>query len=199
MTLATTKAPKARKCRACRDPFVPVRPMQQACGPACAIQLVKKQREKAQAKEATRERREVRARKAKLKTRGDWVREAQAAFNAWVRARDAGLPCICCGRTSAGGVYGGDWDAGHYRSRGAAPHLRFDERNVHAQLKQCNRFASGNVVGYRKGLIERIGLAAVEALEADETPRHYSVADLQEIKRTYAAKRRELEKSRDRG
>lgn len=196
MTLATQKAPKPRKCRACREAFVPTRPMQKACGPACALQLVKAQREKAEAREASRARREVRARKEKLKTRGDWVREAQAAFNAYIRARDTGLPCICCGRTSAGGVYGGDWDAGHYRSRGAAPHLRFDERNVHAQLKQCNRFASGNVVGYRKGLIERIGLQEVEALEADETPRHYSVDELKEIKRTYSAKRRQLEKAK---
>ena len=86
--------------------------------------------------------------------------------------------------------------AGHYRSRGSAPHLRFNEDNVHAQRKQCNRYGSGNVVGYRLGLIERIGLEAVEALEADNAPRKYTAEDLKAIKADYTRKARELEKAR---
>jgi hypothetical protein len=31
---------------------------------------------------------------------------------------------------------------------------------------KCNRYLSGNVAEYRKGLIERIGIEKVEALEA---------------------------------
>jgi hypothetical protein len=91
-------------------------------------------------------------------------------------------------------VPGGAVDAGHYRSRGSAPHLRFDERNVHAQRKQCNRYDSGNVVGYRIGLIERIGLEAVEALECDQTSRDHSIEALKAIKAKYSALARELEK-----
>ena len=94
------------------------------------------------------------------------------------------------------GVHGGAVDAGHYRSRGSAPHLRFNEDNVHAQRKQCNRYGSGNVVGYHLGLIERIGLVAVEALEADNAPRKYSADDLRAIKADYTRKARELEKAR---
>lgn len=103
-------------------------------------------------------------RKEALKTRGDHIREAQQAFNEFIRARDqaAGHQCISSGKPL-------DWsgnavDAGHYRSVGSAPHLRFDERNCHAQSKQDNRFLSGNAVDYRIGLIARIGQEAVDAL-----------------------------------
>ena len=47
---------------------------------------------------------------------------------------------------------------------------------------------------YRIGLIARIGLAAVEALEADNTPRKWTREELIEIKQTYKAKRKELER-----
>ena len=39
---------------------------------------------------------------------------------------------------------------------------------------------------------------AVQALEADNTPRKYSADDLRAIKATYQAKRLELEKKNDR-
>ncbi len=61
---------------------------------------------------------------------------------------------------------GGAVDAGHYRSTGSADHLRFNESNCHAQRSDCNRFGAGRAVDYRIGLIDRIGLSAVESLEA---------------------------------
>lgn len=186
-----------RKCKACLAVFVPVRAMQAACCPECAITLVRADRTKRERAASRADRKETKAKLEKLKTRGQWQTEAQAAFNAFVRARDAGKPCICCGcHPTAGQATGGAWDAGHYRSRGSAPHLRFDERNVHAQLKQCNRYDSGNVVGYRMGLIARIGLAEVEILESDQTPRRHSIDELQQIKKTYAAKAREIFKAK---
>lgn len=155
-----------------------------ACSGPCAALVAIAKRLKAERK-ADREKR------AKLKTRSQWMSDAQIAFNAFIRLRDAGLPCICCGRYSSGMTHGGEFDAGHYRGRGRAPHLKFDERNCHAQLKQCNRFAF-DVAGYRAGLIQRIGLAEVEALESDNTPKKYTVADLKEIIATYRAKAKEL-------
>lgn len=185
---------RIRTCKVCRAKFEPRQPMATVCSPGCALTLAQSKRAKAEKVAQVKERKADRQKRERLKTKGEWTREAQAAFNAFIRARDAGQPCICCGRTSTGAASGGEWDAGHYRSRGSAPHLRFDERNVHAQLKQCNRYDSGNVVGYRLGLIARIGLAAVEALEADQLPRHYSIEELAEIKRAYAARARELKK-----
>ena len=92
-----------------------------------------------------------------------------------------------------------DWsgnavDAGHYRSVGSAPHLRFDERNCHAQSKQDNRFLSGNAVDYRIGLIARIGQEAVDALESDQSVRKYTVEEIKAIKAKYRAMTRELKK-----
>lgn len=185
---------KPKTCRVCGCSFTPRQPMAKVCGLDCAKTLAVSIRVKSEKVAQVKERRADKVKREKLKTKGEWTREAQTAFNAFIRTRDAGKPCICCGRTGAGEMHGGEWDAGHYRSRGAAPHLRFDERNVHAQLKQCNRYASGNIVGYRAGLIERIGLEAVEALEADQAPRHYSIEELRAIKAHYASMARVLKK-----
>lgn len=186
---------KTKKCKVCKAEFAPRNSFHAACSIECAATLAAALRQKATAKAQSEERAADRAKRDQLKTKGDLTREAQTAFNAYIRLRDAGKPCICCGRTSTGAATGGDWDAGHYRSRGSAPHLRFDERNVHAQLKQCNRYDSGNVVGYRQGLIARIGLAAVEALEADQMPKHHSRDDLIALKVEYQAKARQLRKA----
>lgn len=72
--------------------------------------------------------------------------------------------------------------------------MRFDERNAHAQRKQCNRWGSGRAVDYRLGLIKRIGIESVEALEADQTMKHYTIDDLKQINAHYRAKAREFEK-----
>ena len=180
--------PKAKTCAVCRDSFTPIKEMQKVCGWVCAVSLAESKRVKAAKVALAKERKVDKVNRQKLKTRGDWIREAQAAFNSYIRVRDAGKPCICCGRTKDSSAVGGAWDAGHYRSRGSAPHLRFDERNVHAQLKYCNRYQSGNMAGYRLGLIERIGQAALDELEADQTPRRHIIAELQAIKVEYTAK-----------
>jgi hypothetical protein len=139
-----------------------------------------------------------------MKTKPQLTKEAQKAFNKFIRARDSGKPCICCGKPMEyqSAVLGGgahDVDAGHYRSVGSAPHLRFDERNCHAQSVYCNRYRSGNAVDYRIGLIARIGLEAVEALEADNEPKHYTHDDLRTIRRLYELKLKDLLAARAEG
>lgn len=188
---------KPKVCKCCKAMFTPQRPLAKVCSPYCARKVVEQQNAKKAKLLESANRKETKAKLEKLKTRSQWIKEAQVAFNAYIRARDAGKPCICCGRVGSGMVRGGEIDAGHYRSRGSAPHLRFDERNVHAQLKQCNRYASGNVVGYRQGLIQRLGLEVLEALEADQTPRRHTIEDLKKIKATYAAKAKALLKEKE--
>lgn len=173
-----------KTCRACRNDFEPMRPMQRACSLLCAQAI-------AEAKRHKEERAETKRRLLAIKPRSQWMKEAQVEFNKYIRLRDEGLACICCGRYPNGAETGGDFDAGHYRSRGAAPHLRFDERNVHAQLKHCNRYAF-DVAAYRAGLSARIGESAVEALEADNAPRKYDIPALRLIRDTYRAKTRAL-------
>ena len=142
----------------------------------------------------TAERKETKQAKERLKTRSDFNREAQSAFNRYIRARDMGKPCICCGRSQGDIKHGGSVDAGHYRSRGSAPGLRFNLMNCHSQLAYCNRYLSGNVVGYRAGLIERIGLERVERLEADNSPRRFDTEYLQRVKRIFTNRARFYER-----
>jgi hypothetical protein len=191
------KEVKQKSCKACGDKFRPSLSTQKACSVKCALDLAKQPANQQLARKAIdqRDRREIRVRKERLKSRGEHMREAQQAFNAYIRARDfaAGHACISSGKPL-------DWsgnavDAGHYRSVGSAPHLRFDERNCHAQSKQDNRFLSGNAVDYRIGLIARIGQEAVDALESDQSVRKYTIDDLKAIKAEYRAKTRELKRA----
>ena len=43
--------------------------------------------------------------------------------------------------------------------------MRFEEDNVNSQCKHCNYFMSGNLLNYRKNLINKIGLERVERLD----------------------------------
>ena len=184
---------REKKCRVCTTRFTPSRPLQVACCPDCAQTLARRNREKAEKRAATIERQKTRAALEALKTIPQLIAEADRAFCAWVRARDAGLPCICCGETAkSSSLTGGEWDAGHYRSRGAASHLRYHEDNCHSQLKQCNRRAF-DVASYRANLIGRIGLARVETLENDNAPHKWTREELIAIRRHYTAKRKEIE------
>ena len=181
-----------KRCKVCRTPFEPRLPLQAVCGIDCARSLAISVRGKAEKQAAIKQRRADRERKERLKTRRDWEREAQTAFNAFIRARDADKPCICCGLPLSAGDVGGKYDAGHYRSTGSAPHLRFHEDNCHAQRKQCNRWGAGRAVDYRLGLIQRIGLERVEALEADQEPRKYTADELKALRDEYRRRLRKL-------
>lgn len=174
--------PKPRPCPVCRNGFVPVKPMQSVCGPRCAVKKVK------QAK--VEERAQIKTRKEKALTISQRRARAQIEVNAYVRLRDAGLPCISCGRH-----HEGQWHAGHYRSRGAAVNLALDPRNIHRQCAPCNNHRHGNAIGYRAGLLERYGLEFVEALEADNAPRHQTAQEIDAIRDTYRAKAKELKKA----
>jgi hypothetical protein len=114
------------------------------------------------------------------------------AFNAYIRARDAGKPCICCGQPLGAGEVGGAFDCGHYRSTGSESHLRFDEWNAHAQRKVCNRWGAGRAVDYCIVLVARIGLEDVGSLESDNTPHKLTQQELIDIKLEYRANLKEL-------
>ena len=186
---------REKKCRVCTTRFIPSRPLQVACCPDCAQTLARRNREKAEKRAATIERQKTRAQLEAMKTIPELIAEADRAFCAFIRARDAGKPCICCGRGSSGWTRGGEWDGGHYRSRGAASHLRYHEDNCHAQLKQCNR-RGWDLASYRANLIGRIGLERVEALEQDNRTHKWTRDELREIRDTYRKKLRELLKER---
>ena len=136
---------------------------------------------------------EKREAKERLRTRREWMKLAQTAFNKFIRERDSIMPCVSCHMPM---TYGGQWHAGHYRTTAAAPQLRFDESNVHRQCAQCNLRKSGNIVEYRKRLVERIGLAEVERLESDNAIHRYTVEELKGVIDLYREKLRGMRKER---
>lgn len=186
---------KLKSCCECKVKFEPESGFDKTCSFECkvsyGIKLANKskaKREQAERIQQQVDRKVIRIKKEALKTRADWMRDAERAVNTYVRTRDKHLPCISCGR-----FHEGQWHAGHYRSKGSAPHLRFDaERNIFRQCAPCNTYLSGNLINYRRGLIERIGLLQVEALEADNEPRKYSIDELKSIKAKYTAMTKEL-------
>jgi len=172
--------------------------MAEFCSPACGYALANHRTRQAAERKRLREARELKSRKRAIKTKSDWMKEAQAAFNSYIRARDYGKPCISSGRLTNDSdlLTGSRVDAGHYRSIGAAAHLRFNVFNCHGQSVKDNRDLSGNVVEYRIRLIDRIGLARVEALECNNKPRTFDIEYLKRVKRIFSRRARHYKKLR---
>jgi hypothetical protein len=177
---------KEKACPVCRNLFMPGRPLQAVCGPKCAMKKVRE--EKAQKRAKDRELKEA------DKTSGDLKGEAQEAFNAYIRYRDRSENCIDCGKPFEPGRPGGSVDAGHFFSRSAAPHLRFNEDNVFSQRKNCNRPGGTTFAAFRAGVVNRIGEERTQAVEAlaKITPPPMKKGDYREVRATYRRKLREL-------
>jgi len=171
---------RPKTCKGCGERFTPDRPLQAVCCVPCAWRYTGQQNAKT-------DRRLTREAKARLKTRAQWMKEAQAAMNRFIRLRDRLEPCISCGRQ-----HQGQWHAGHYRSTKAAPELRFEELNIWKQCQPCNTHLSGNIVEYRKNLVAKIGVERVEWLEGKHEAKHYTIDQLKEIKARYTAMAKEL-------
>lgn len=191
-TPLTSGGPRRKRCPECRVMFTPARTGQAVCGEIdCAIAHGQSEKGRAIAGKALAEvgRREIKVRKEALKSRSDHMKETQRAFNEWVRHRDAALPCVSCGRH-----HQGKYDAGHYRTVGSNPALRFEPLNCHKQCVPCNQHKSGNVVEYRINLVLRIGAEKVDWLEGPHEPQKYTVEELKALTAKYRALTRELKK-----
>lgn len=183
------KPPKQHKCKECGAYYVKFQSTQQVCSVKCAMAMGKRKAEAKRKQADKAERRERKARLEKLKSRRDYEKDLQKEFNKFIRLRDRDLPCISCGR-----YHQGKWDAGHYRTVGSSPELRFNEDNCHRQCVPCNRYQHGNAVEYRLGLIERIGLERVEFLERkDHPPLKLTIEEIKDLIKVYRAKCKELE------
>jgi len=205
------KPPKPKKCRVatCRVLFVPARIGQAVCSPACAMIDAPRHEPKARKALADIERKDIKVRKEALKSRSDHLKDAEKAVRDHRRTYELsiGSGCMSCGqsqeevRAAQGWKVGGAFDAGHFMGKGARPELRLEPMNIWLQCKACNSGSymharKGYTVsqGFRAGLIARIGLEAVEAIEADHEPRKYTVEELKAITAEYRAKTRELKK-----
>ncbi|ENJ4476289.1 recombination protein NinG [Yersinia enterocolitica] len=197
------KLPNHRNCKVCKTRFKPETVYQWWCNEEhrieYAVLVMKDKRSRDQASELKRrrekereEKKELKVRKINAKPKTYWIKQAQQAVNAFVRARDSSLPCVSCGTHSAA-----QWDAGHYRTTAAAPQFRFDPRQIHKQCSVCNQHKSGNIVPYRVELIKRIGIETVEAIENNHERRSYTVEELKGIRDYYRLELKRLKETQE--
>lgn len=181
-----------RKCCECgkrsdRDTMFAVNGITSFCDVDCAAKYAYKNKEKGKKIKHRQQKKE-----SKLNDKSYRKKCAQQAFNAYIRYRDNDDNCISCGRD-----HDGQYHAGHYRSTGAYPELRFEELNCHKQCAPCNNHLSGNIANYRIGLIERIGHKAVEWLEGPHEPKKYTCDDFLVIEKKYKQKLKELKEANE--
>ncbi|WP_414455453.1 recombination protein NinG [Enterobacter quasiroggenkampii] len=201
--MAKGKTPKPKTCPICSTEYIPRSSLQKVChNYKCAIAFNKQRDAEIAAREQRKREREqsadLRQRREALKTRSDWNKEAQAAVNKFIFWRDYGKPCISCERPLNYGVRGGAVDASHYRSRGAAPWLRFNVFNNNSSCVVCNRDLSGNPIPYRINLIKKYGLGIVERIERDNKTRKFDIDYLKRVKSIFTRRARHYEKLRKR-
>lgn len=174
----------------CATLFTPVQLGQKVCGWACGLAIAPANQERARKAIAQRDRQEIKIRKEKLKSRADHLKDTQTAFNAWIRARDVGQPCISCGTTASV-----QFCAGHYRTVGSCPELRYEPLNVHLQCnRNCNMGKSGNLLGYRPRLLQKIGAENLAWVEGPHEPKKYTIDELKALTAHYRALTRELKR-----
>jgi len=192
--MLSTRQPRPKKCQntECGTKFIPQRLGQRVCSPACALATKDKHAKPARKAIADRNRREIKARKEKLKSRADHLKDCQAAFNAYIRLRDAALPCVSCGRDAN---WHGQWHASHYRSVGSTPALRFEPLNVHKACSICNSHLSGNIMGYRPELVRRVGEEVVLWIEGPHDPQKWPIEEIKAKTAEFRAKVRELKRA----
>jgi hypothetical protein len=181
---------KPKKCKnpSCRKIFIPIRPLQAVCSPRCALELATIKRLKAEASQASQKRQEMKAAKERIKGKRELLAEAETACNAYIRYRDRNQPCISCGEFSKSGYY----DAGHYRAKSLQPALRFHEDNIHKQCVRCNQYGHGNLIGYRRGLVEKLGEKVVMWLEQDHKLPHWTHEEIRQIRDWYKGRLKQL-------
>ena len=172
------------KCKNCKDKFEPKWFNWKFCDKDLCHnlgvkELVKKERDK----KAKQERKEKKKAKEALLTHRDYLKLFQTVFNTYIRERDKDLPCISCGKNNEK-----QFHAGHYRSVGSCPELRFNELNVWRQCATCNTYLHGNLIEYRKELINRIGVDKVEWLEGNHPSSKMLIPEIKEKIKEYKAK-----------
>jgi len=172
------------KCKNCKELFEPKwfnwkYCDKDLCHNLGVKELVKKERDK-KAKQGRKEKKKA---KEALLTHKDYLRLFQTVFNSYIRLRDKDLPCISCGKNNEK-----QFHAGHYRSVGSCPELRFNELNVWRQCATCNTYLHGNLIEYRKELINRIGVDKVEWLEGNHPSSKMLIPEIKEKIKEYKAK-----------
>jgi hypothetical protein len=182
-----------KRCKICKNKFEPrFNTLERVCWDLeCkaseAMQILRKIKDI----EAKNQRKRLQSMKNDLMTIQQWVKKTQAIFNQYIRLRDDKRGCISCGVS----LQGKKFDAGHFYNANNHWGLRFDESNVHGQCVRCNRDFHGNLLEYRKRIIQRIGTNELDRLDAEANiTRKFNRDELLEIYTKYKAKCRLYQK-----
>ena len=134
MVLPKTLKPKPCRVRSCKKLFAPRNSLQVVCGYPCALALVKQ-------KEQDNYKKDTRKLKAEYydNDKKHWKNKAKVSCHKYIRARDDRLACISCGELSVG-----QWQAGHFKTRGSSSQLQYHHWNINKECSQCNMFGSNN-------------------------------------------------------
>jgi len=73
------------------------------------------------------------------------------------------VACCTCGKVT---VWNKNTDAGHFISKGSRgmSGVYFDERNIHAQCKECNGFYQSKPHEYEQFMVDKYGQSTVDML-----------------------------------
>jgi hypothetical protein len=128
------------------------------------------------------------------KTQKYWKNKIDKVFHEYIRRRDAdnntgNCDCISCGKT----IHFSESDAGHFISRKYLI-TRYDERNVKAQCRKCNRFEYGRQYEYSIALGQEL---SQELLQTSRSMVKYTDADWQEIYKEFNDKLNEIKKKQN--
>ncbi len=111
-------------------------------------------------------------------------------FHEYIRRRDADefgyCNCISCKKN----IHFSESDAGHFISRKYLI-TRYDERNVRAQCRKCNRFEYGRQFEYSIALGQNL---SQELLQISKSVIKYSDADWAEIHKKFTIKLNKIKK-----
>ena len=93
-------------------------------------------------------------------------------FSLMIRLRDADdngySQCFTCWARK----HYKEMDAGHFKSVGAHPNLKYDEMNCHSQCTSCNQHHHGNLDIYTERMIELYGPEILVILKVQEQLHH---------------------------
>lgn len=187
------------KCKQCRKEVSRFEAIKVPAGNFCSFEHVIKFANEKRAEQIRKNARKAdaayrkkhRADKERIKTRSQWLKEAQSAINKYVRIRDKGKPCISCDKPDNGQH---QRHASHFKSVGSNSALRFNLWNINASCSKCNAWLSGNIGGYTPRLIKKIGQEKFNWIETQNNTVKYDVDYLKRLKAIFNKRSRTLEK-----
>lgn len=126
---------------------MPTQLIQQVCSPLCAIEYSKIHLPKQKSLEAKKKRVDNKAKLKEIEPLEYWKKKLEERINKIVRLIDYRCSCISSGRE-----YKPNDQAGHYKSVGSTPTLRFNLFNIYSQSVHDNKYKGGNLIHYSERL-----------------------------------------------